>query len=98
MQPGDSVSLKVLLKVGDGELGHLVVPRAEMRGIHNVSEGDDTAGVGRRKKRRPFCNETDRKKLTCDKNFRPKGSPLPMGLNEREIPETREREVTLDDG
>jgi hypothetical protein len=98
MQPGDSVSLKVLLNVDGGELGHPVVPRADWRGIHDVSEGDGTAGVGHRRKRMPFCSGTDRKKLACDKYFRPKGSPLPMGLFGRETLETREREVTLDDG
>jgi len=98
MQPVDSVSLKVLLNVNGGELGHPVVSRAGKGGIHNVSEGEDTAGVGHRRKRRPFCNETDRKKLACDKYFRPKGSPLPMGLFGRENLETREHEVTLDDG
>jgi len=89
MQPGDSVSLKVLLNVDGGELGHPVVPRENIRGIHNVSEGEGTVGVGHRRKRMPFCSETDRKKLACDKYFRPKGSPLPMGLFGRE---TLERE------
>ena len=98
LQSVDSVSLKVLLNVDGGELGHPVVSRTGWCGIHNVSEGEGTAGVGHRRKRMPFCSETDRKKLACDKYFRPKGSPLPMGLFGRETLEAREREVTLDDG
>jgi len=98
MQPGDSVSLKVLLNVNGGELGHPVVSRAGKGGIHNASEGEGTAGVGHRRKQKPFCSEADRKKLACDKYFRPKGSPLPMGLFGRENLETRLLEVTLDDG
>jgi hypothetical protein len=98
VQPGDSVSLKVLLNVDDGELGNPVVPRGNVGSIHNASEGDGTAGVGRRRKQKPSCNEMDRKKLPCGSIFYPKGSPLPTGLAGKEVPRLQEREVTLGDG
>lgn len=98
MQPGNSVSLKVLLNVDDGELGNLIVPRGGLGGIHNASEGEGTVGVGRRRKQKPSCNEMDREKLPLGNVFCPKGSPLPTGLGGKETTGPREREVTLDDG
>ena len=97
-QPEDSVFLKVLLNVDGGKLGHLVVPRIKTGGIHNASEGEGTAGVGRRIKQMPSCNGVDREKPPCNGIFRPKGSPLLAGLVERELSRSRTSVVTLDNG
>ena len=98
MQPGKSVSLKVLLNVNGGELGHLVVPRGSLDGIHNASEGDGTASVGRRRKRKPPCNEADRAATARGDIVHPKGGPLPTGLIEGETCGPQESEVTLGNG
>lgn len=83
--PGKSASLKVLKNVKGRELGKPVVSRNDVCGIRTVRDGDDAAGRGCQRKQMPFCNETDRRKSSCDENLRPKGSPLLAGLVEREI-------------
>ncbi len=98
-QPGNSAFLKTSLNVDGWERGKPIMFRMVFTcGIQAERCGKGTVGKGSRRKQRPFCNETDRTELDCDRFVRPKGSRLPVGLVEREIAGAQEHEVTLDDG
>ncbi|MHA1374396.1 MAG: hypothetical protein ACTSR7_08880 [Promethearchaeota archaeon] len=61
MQPGDSTSLRALLKVGHWELGKPNKPHTLMwNGILTVRKGEGLVGRGCWKKRMPCCNDVDR--------------------------------------
>jgi len=61
VQPGESASLRALLKVGHKELGKPNKSHTCMcHGILTVRKGEDLVGRGCWKKRMPCCNGMDR--------------------------------------
>ena len=98
-RPGGSVSLKVLMNVGEGELGKPVESRIETGGIWTAKDREDSAGMGCWSKQKPRGNHVDRT-VTCfvAKSSAPKGGRLPTGPDGRETPTWPAQEVTLGGG
>jgi len=98
-RPGNGVSLKAQMNVGEGELGKPVESRIETGGIWTVKDREGSAGMGRWSKRMFRCNGENRM-VTCfvAKSSAPKGGRLPTGPDGRETPAWPAQEVTLGGG
>ena len=98
-RPGNSVSLKVPMNVGEGELGKPVESRVKMGGIWTAKDREGSAGMGRWSKRMLRGNNEDRTVMCLvTKSSAPKGGRLPTGPDGRETPAWPAQEVTLGDG